>query len=313
MKKFSTIISIFFIFLIVYYIILNPEVLNILEILTAQILFIFLFIKSIMLLLNSLFNKLLLKAFNIDLLNFESLYIGSITFLGNLYLPGRIGGGFRLMYLNKKYKLKSSFLVSSLVYFFIVSFFINSFIGFFSLILNFEYTNSSLFIWLLIYGLLFLTSLYLLFKKFELKKIEVVKSKVFYKISNYFEEAKNGWITITKFRNMNRNLICIYLINYIFFIIDIYLITTFINIYLSISNVVFFNSINIFSGLVGMTPGSIGLKESLMILSINILQLTFDELFQIILIERLISVVFSIIPLLIVLIYNKNLKFSFFN
>jgi uncharacterized membrane protein YbhN (UPF0104 family) len=112
---------------------------------------------------------------------------------------------------------------------------------------------------------------------------------------------------------MNRNLICIYLINYIFFIIDIYLITTFINIYLSISNVVFFNSINIFSGLVGITPGSIGLKESLMFLSINILQLTFDELFQIILIERLISVVFSIIPLLIVLIYNKNLKFSFFN
>ena len=308
MKKFTTIVSIFFIFLFVYYILLNPEVLNIFEILTIQSIVILIFIKFIMLILNSLFNKSLIKAFEIDLLNFESLYIGSITFLGNLYLPGRIGGGFRLIYLNKTYNLKSSFLVSSLVYFFVISFFINSLIGFFSLFLNFEYLNSSLLIWLFIYGFSFLFSFYLLFKKFELKKIEEFKSKIFYKISSYFQEAKNGWITITKFKNMNRNLISIYIINYIFFVIDIYLITTFINISLSLSNVVFFNSINIFSGLIGLTPGSIGLKESLMFLSISIFELTFEELFQIILIERLISVVFSIIPLLVVLTYNKKNK-----
>ncbi len=308
MKKFTTIVSIFFIFLFVYYILLNPEVLNIFEILTIQSIVILIFIKFIMLILNSLFNKFLVKAFDIDLLNFESLYIGSITFLGNLYLPGRIGGGFRLMYLNKTYNLKSSFLVSSLVYFFVISFFINSLIGFFSLFLNFEYLNSSLLIWLFIYGFSFLFSFYLLFKKFELKKIEEFKSKIFYKINSYFQEAKNGWNTITKFKNMNRNLISIYIINYIFFVIDIYLITTFINIYLSLSNVVFFNSINIFSGLIGLTPGSIGLKESLMFISINILELTFEELFQIILIERLISVVFSIIPLFVVITYNKKNK-----
>ena len=308
MKKFTTIVSIFFIFLFVYYILLNPEVLNIFEILTIQSIVILIFIKFIMLILNSLFNKSLIKAFEIDLLNFESLYIGSITFLGNLYLPGRIGGGFRLMYLNKTYNLKSSFLVSSLVYFFVISFFINSLIGFFSLFLNFEYLNSSLLIWLFIYGFSFLFSFYLLFKKFELKKIEEFKSKIFYKINSYFQEAKNGWNTITKFKNMNRNLISIYIINYIFFVIDIYLITTFINIYLSLSNVVFFNSINIFSGLIGLTPGSIGLKESLMFISINILELTFEELFQIILIERLISVVFSIIPLFVVITYNKKNK-----
>ncbi len=308
MKKFTTIVSIFFIFLFVYYILLNPEVLNIFEILTIQSIVILIFIKFIMLILNSLFNKFLVKAFEIDLLNFESLYIGSITFLGNLYLPGRIGGGFRLMYLNKTYNLKSSFLVSSLVYFFVISFFINSLIGFFSLFLNFEYLNSSLLIWLFIYGFSFLFSFYLLFKKFELKKIEEFKSKIFYKINSYFQEAKNGWNTITKFKNMNRNLISIYIINYIFFVIDIYLITTFINIYLSLSNVVFFNSINIFSGLIGLTPGSIGLKESLMFISINILELTFEELFQIILIERLISVVFSIIPLFVVITYNKKNK-----
>lgn len=312
MKKFTTIVSIFFIFLFVYYILLNPEVLNIFEILTIQSIVILIFIKFIMLILNSLFNKSLIKAFDIDLLNFESLYIGSITFLGNLYLPGRIGGGFRLIYLNKTYNLKSSFLVSSLVYFFVISFFINSLIGFFSLFLNFEYLNSSLLIWLFIYGFSFLFSFYLLFKNFELKKIEEFKSKIFYKISSYFQEAKSGWITITKFKNMNRNLISIYIINYIFFVIDIYLITTFINISLSLSNVVFFNSINIFSGLIGITPGSIGLKESLMFLSINIFELTFEELFQIILIERLISVVFSIIPILVVLTYNKKIKTSFF-
>jgi uncharacterized protein (TIRG00374 family) len=311
-KKFTTIVSIFFIFLFVYYILLNPEVLNIFEILTIQSIVILIFIKFIMLILNSLFNKSLIKAFDIDLLNFESLYIGSITFLGNLYLPGRIGGGFRLIYLNKTYNLKSSFLVSSLVYFFVISFFINSLIGFFSLFLNFEYLNSSLLIWLFIYGFSFLFSFYLLFKNFELKKIEEFKSKIFYKISSYFQEAKSGWITITKFKNMNRNLISIYIINYIFFVIDIYLITTFINISLSLSNVVFFNSINIFSGLIGITPGSIGLKESLMFLSINIFELTFEELFQIILIERLISVVFSIIPILVVLTYNKKIKTSFF-
>jgi len=307
-KKFSTLVSILFIFLFAYYILLNPEVLNIFEILTLQSVIFLILVKTVMLFLNSLFNKTLVKAFNIELLNFESLYIGSITFLGNLYLPGRTGGGFRLMYLNKKYDLKSSFLISSLVYFFVISFFINSFIGFFSLLFNLEHIGGPFLIWFFSYGFLFFFSFYLLFKKFELKEIQVLKSKLFNKVNSYFQEAKNGWITITKFKNMKRNLISIYLINYIFFIIDIYLITNFINIYLNFSNVVFFNSINIFSGLIGLTPGSIGLKESLMLLSVNILDLTFEELFQIVLLERLISIVFSLIPLLIVLIYNKKYK-----
>ncbi len=308
MKKFSTLVSILFLFLFAYYIIFNPEVLDIFEILTIQSLIVLIVIKTITLFLNSLFNKTLFKAFDINLLNFESLYISSITFLGNLYLPARIGQGFKLMYLNKKYNLKSSLLISSLVYFFVISFFINSFIGFFSLAINLENIGAPFLIWLFIYGFLFLFSFYLLFKKFELKEIEVLKLKLFNKINSYFQEAKNGWITITKFKNMNRNLISIYLINYLFFVVDVYLITTFVNIYLNLSNIVFFNSINIFSGLIGLTPASIGLKESLMLLSINILNLTFEELFQIILLERLISIVFSLIPLLVVLIHNKKYK-----
>lgn len=307
-SQLSASVTILFLALFGYYITINPEILNILEVLTISSLIILLAIKSIMLILNSLFNKILVKAFGIDLKNFESLYLGSITFLGNLFLPGRIGAGFRLVYLNKKYNLKSSFLISSLLYFFVVSFFINSFIGFFSLVLNYKKIEASFIIWLLVYFLLFLISFYLLFKKFELKETKVLKLKLFDKINSYFRDAKDGWIIIAKFRNMNRNLILIYLLNYIFFVIDIFLITSFINIYLNLSNIVFYNSINIFSGLIGATPGSIGLKESLLALSVNVLNLSFAELFQIVLIERFISIVFSLFPLIIVLIHNKKDK-----
>ena len=67
--------------------------------------------------INSNFNKVLLKSFSLNISDRESLYLGSLTFLGNLYLPARSGGNLRMLYLNRKYNLlKTNLIVCDVSY-----------------------------------------------------------------------------------------------------------------------------------------------------------------------------------------------------
>ena len=124
MKNIVNLISIFLIIGISVYLFRNPNQLEILTEISIYTILFLIFIKFLTLLVNSFFNREILKGFGLNISYLEAVYLGSITFLGNLFLPLRSGANFRLIYLNKKYKFKSPELASMYLYFFVVTIFL---------------------------------------------------------------------------------------------------------------------------------------------------------------------------------------------
>jgi len=152
MKKLSNILSLSFIVFFLYYLIANPGVFNVFKRLHFLSIFLLVFIKLLTLYINALFNKRLIAIYNINLSNRESLYVASITYLGNLYFPARVGAGLRLAFFKQKYKVKNSYLVSNFAYFFVVSLFINSLFGLLALLIISNLENYISIVWFFIFS-----------------------------------------------------------------------------------------------------------------------------------------------------------------
>ena len=304
-KNFSTLISILFLIIGAYYIYNNPELFEYFDLIELKILVWLIGIKFITLLINAFFNKDLLRCFEVDLSFPESLYIASITFVGNLLLPGRLGGSLRLVYLKKVYGLKSTYLLNIFAYFFIVSIFINSFFGILSLLLITQIYDFNYITWILVFLFSFSISSYLLFSKFRIKK-KTTKNKFLQIFYNFLKTGKEGWLKILEFKNLNRRLISIYILNYFFFFLEIAIIFEMFNFTKDTLNIVFYNSVSVFSNLIGLTPGALGIKESLMIFSLDIISVDLNRLFVIAIVERIVAILFMTLPLIYTVIYSKK-------
>ena len=97
----SKFLSLFSLIIICFYLINNPSSYEALIKINTRTIIIIVSVKFFTLLLNSLFNFELLKVFRLKLGIFEAIYLSSLTFVGNFYLPGKSGASLRLLYLNK--------------------------------------------------------------------------------------------------------------------------------------------------------------------------------------------------------------------
>ncbi len=305
MKKFSLALTFLFLGIFINYIYNNPSVFDIFNLLSLDVIFLLLFIKSLTLLLNGLFNKTLLQAFEAKMNNYDSLYVGSITYLGNLFLPARIGGSLRLIFFNKKFKIKSSYLVSIFAYFFVIAILINSIFGIISVLLISSNFDITVILWTLLNLSFAVTTAYLLVNKFKVRK-KTYSSKIIDRILNFIKDSKDGWNRIGSVKKLNSNLLTIYSLNYLFFLLEILIIVYFIGENFNFLNIVFYNSISVISNLIGITPASLGIKEALTIFSQDLIGLSFDNIIEILLIERFIAILFSTIPFVITLLYDKK-------
>ena len=184
MKKAINIsISVFVLLVFGIYLFNNPENLNSLKLLNYNIISYLILIKIINLLLNSKFNQELLKVFKINLSFFEATYLSSITFLGNFYLPGKMGGNLRLIYLNKIYNFNTSQLTSIFFYFANITFLLSSLLAILSLLLIDTY-NLTYFLVLVSFATVAVITSYLMFKTFNL---EVLTKN---KINSWLNEVK---------------------------------------------------------------------------------------------------------------------------
>ena len=307
MRTISNLLSAMFVIFFTYYLINNPEVFDVFSKIKLESIFILLFVKFITLYLNGLFNKKLILIYEIKLKQFEALYVASITYLGNLYFPVRVGAGLRLAYFKKFYKLNNSYLLIIFGYFFIVSLFINSIFGLFSIIFIENRQGSIGIFWIVIFILSVASTTYLLIKKFNLKIVNP-KNKVQKSILDFTNTAREGWNKITSLRGTNLYLISIYVVNYFLFFLEILLIFLFLEELLNIPSLVFYNSISVFSSLLGLTPAAIGIKEFLILGTNQLLNIEISSLAQIFIIERAISILFSSIPIAISIVFNKIKK-----
>lgn len=300
MKKIINTFSIFLVSYVVYFLINNPEELDVLSNLSLSLISTILFIKFITLIVNSLFNKELLKGFDLEITNFESLYLSSLTFIGNLYLPFRSGGNFRMVYLNRKYKFKSPELVSIYGYFFIVTIFLNSAIGLVALYLLNPIRSFNFYLSVSGFLLIFVFSYFMLFNKFK-----TYNSAKFNNLFQWLKNLKKSWMKITDNTSLQVKLISYTFLNYLFFALEALIIFNYLFNKTELFSIFYYNSISVLSSLASLTPASLGIKDGIVFFSSNILNLTVTNIITLMIVERAVSILFSIIPGIVLLSNQK--------
>ena len=301
MKLFSNLTSLIILLFALYYLIQNPEQLNVLSLLNPGIIISLIFLKLLTLFINSNFNKVLLKSFSLNISNRESLYLGSLTFLGNLYLPARSGGNLRMLYLNRKYKFKTPELASMYLYFFIVTIFLNSLIGIICLFLIYKSRDFLFYSSITFFIIMFVISSFLTFRRFNFG-IEKNRSKPIIWLIN----LKKSWNKITSNSIIRTRLIFLTLLNYLFFALEAFLLIGALFSETNLYKIFYYNSLSVISSLASFTPASIGIKDSIIYLSGKILDLNLSDVIGLMIAERALLILFSIIPASLLILNKRN-------
>ena len=303
MKNIVNLISIFLIIGISVYLFRNPNQLDVLTEISIYTILFLIFIKFLTLLVNSFFNREILKGFGLNISYLEAVYLGSITFLGNLFLPLRSGANFRLIYLNKKYKFKSPELASMYLYFFVVTIFLNSLVGLICLFFLDLPGDIIFIISIIIFLAMFIFSTFLLLKEFTVRtggdKIRII---------SWLRNLKINWNVITRNRILQYKLIFLTTINYLLFAVEAYIIIDLLFSKNNLFTIFYYNSISVLSSLASFTPASLGLKDLLVFFSSNILTLSVANVITLMIVERAIAVLFSLIPGFLTLSLKKSIR-----
>ena len=123
-------------------------------------------------------------------------------------------------------------------------------------------------------------------------------------------KTKKEWNIISSNPKMEYILIFITMLNYFLFAGELAIIFKFLFERTPFFEIFYFNSLSIFSSLVSITPASIGIKEAMVLISTDILGLNLNSLISILVIERAVSVVFSMIPLTVLISNSLKNKFN---
>tara|TARA_X000000368_G_scaffold409605_1_gene391806 strand:- start:3206 stop:4144 length:939 start_codon:yes stop_codon:yes gene_type:complete len=275
-------------------------------------LFLFIFcLKIISLILNAIFNKILLEAYDVDLNYYDAFYIATIAFLGNFYLPAKTGGALRLLYLSKNFNMKSDQLVSSNILFFTVGMFLNSTISIFWLFINKKQIEEYFLFSVIIFSLISILCFTLLNVRFKVhKKIMVKSNKFSVMIVEYINSLKESWNIFFSDKGRMNKLMLVYILIYSVFLLEIFIILQSLDLFINISSVGLYNSVSGFAHLIGITPSNLGVKESLLILFNNLILIDTNNLLNVSILERLITVVYTIIPLIFIFWLNRSSKLN---
>jgi len=265
----------------VYFIFKNFEQFKNFSNFNLQTVAILLSLKFINIYLLSNLNIFILKNIGINLKNIESAKLTVKNSLGNLSSPMKLGSGYKLLYLKEKYDMKVN------EYFFITTFYsIFNLIPIFLIFLIFSFLgnqrtilNNLMITLFIFFGLVFAT--------FSIQKFP------------YFKKINTG---ISK-RLISRNNLIIQTNSILFFLsssIIVYLIIINLSNIDSFYSSVSYNFLGSFVNLVNLTPGNIGIKESLIISFNNIHKIGFELVIITSFVERFLSLIALFVTQIIV-------------
>lgn len=307
-KSIKSLITLLVLFVFVWYFIKNRD--DFLIVLSADKLSsaLILILYSLSFLINGFFIKVILKSFDRKLPTFESFYISIISSLGNYFLPMRGGAVIRSVYLKKKFNFPYSHFVATLYGNYIIVFLVNSFLALLSLLLiQFSLGVVSVPLYLF-FGLLFTSMLFLSFFKFPLEKIKEFKIKFFDRIAKILKNIFDGWNLIVANKRLLFSLMFLTLINFLISTILFLFEFKSLGISSKLINVVLYNCLSGVSLLVSLTPGSLGIREAMFLITSNLLGVTNDQVMQLALLDRGLVVITLVFWFIILGVYEKVAK-----
>lgn len=236
--------------------------------------------------INGVFMKLTVEVFTRKMSLLESIYVAILSAIGNFFGPLLGGTTIRAVYLKKVYNLPYSFFTSTLAGYYLILFAVNNVLAIIALLLLGKSTYQSsllLFfaVWLLVLiGLMFAR----LPDRAKLGRLDK------HRLTNFFwsgiYEVETGWHRLLKTRLMLVKLCLLALAGFAVAYITALVEFKAIHAPISVAALGLYTVISISSMLISLTPGAIGIRESLLLLTSSVMGVSNAQILQVSVIDR---------------------------
>jgi uncharacterized protein (TIRG00374 family) len=255
-----------------------------------------------------------LKAFKREISIKESFYLSTLSRIGNYLLPMRAGAIFRATYLKKKYKFEYTKFLSTLYGYYIILFLLYSLLGVAALAFKWVLNDQKYLLLLLFFFILFLGMLFLMFVRFPFHKIVKKKEGVLVKVLKFLNRFIESWDMIVKSKKLLLQLIFVTLGNIVINTVIIYIEFVALDITVKLLDLILYSTLSGVSLLISLTPGSLGIREAVFLISSQSIGLTQEQILQLAIVDRGILFILLFVMMVFTMIFLKefNLKDVFF-
>jgi len=304
----STILTITVLILFGIYLYQNQQILTTLAQIKTIYIILIMLLFLLVFLLEGFFIKITLDVFKKKIDIKEAYYLSTISRIGNYLLPMRAGAIFRAKYLKNKYKFEYSKFLSTLYAYYILLFLINALFALSVLILKYINTSNTYPLLTIFFVFLFFTAVgvILLRKTITIKNIE--SHKYIDKVLKILNKFINSWDMIVKKERIFLSLIFIttsnILINGIINVLEFYS----LGIKATISDILLYTCLSGVSLLISITPGSLGLREAVFLVTSESIGITNEQVMQLAFLDRGIMFFLLLGLLILISIFVKKFK-----
>lgn len=306
-KYISPIVTVIVLILFGIYLYRNPQIIN--EILSTNWIYIVLImgIYLLVFLFEGLFVKTSLSIFEKRIKVKESFFLATVSRIGNYLLPMRAGAIFRATYLKKKYEFPYSNFLSTFYGYYVIFFLTNSLISILILLSKYLIDGELFLPLILFFSLVVIGMLILIFVRLPINKIVKKTEGIIEKVFLFMDKFIKGWDLIVRDRKDFFYLILIALGNIFLNIIIVYIEFISIDKVPKILDVILYTAISGVSLLVSITPGSLGIREGIFLITSQSLGLTETEIMKLAFVDRGVMFLLLLICLIVITIFSRKL------
>jgi uncharacterized protein (TIRG00374 family) len=307
-KYISPILTVVILILFGLYLYRNPDIIKVVLDTKPKYLLIIILIFISVFFLEGLFIRVTLKAFNKDISIKESFYLSTLSRIGNYLLPMRAGAIFRATYLKKKYNFDYSKFLSTLYGYYIILFLLYSFVAIITLLFKSFLNDEIFYILTIFFSGLFLAMLFLMFVRVPFKKFVKNKEGLLAKIVGFLDRFMKSWDVIVKNKKLLLQLIFITFQYILLNTIIIYVEFLSLGITINFLNLILYSCLSGVSLLISLTPGSLGIREAVFLISSDSIGLDQEQILQLAVIDR--GILFILLMILMIVIFLFLRKFN---
>lgn len=238
---------------------------------------------------NGLFMKFVLLPFEKTISVRESLQVSLISSVGNFFAPAGAGLGFRAIYLKKRHDVSYGDYISILLGNYILVFLINGLGGLVAITQTGAlHTREGNLISIFFFGLLVVSLLVCIAS--VPKRLLSLPNSLLSSAFRQLQKAHDGLWRILRKRQLLLTLNALIIFQFILSIIIAWLEMRALNLSISFSAITLFSVLGSLSIFINITPGNIGIKESVYLLTAGIIGLSGPQILSVSLIDRTILV-----------------------
>lgn len=232
--------------------------------------------------------KLLLRSFNKNITQEEGFYVSMISSIGNFFLPGGSGVAMRAVYLKKKIGFAYKKFIVTVYGNYLILFFSYGIAGLLSLIaiyrvlpINFAYVT--LFITFLVMSA---SSLFLIIYRFPESKVNRLR-KQRSRVSTAVLGMIDGWGSINSDKILIKKMVVLTVISFLTGLLINFAAISSLGLSTSFAVLTLFSALGSIALVINITPGALGIRESLYVFSVTLLGFSVPEIITISVVERL--------------------------